>query len=80
MICYYFHRYSFGKATKGKTAKEIADVVLNYIYLFRAPRILKSDNGKEFHNSDLAEVLAEFDTKQMHGRPYHPQSQGHVER
>ena len=75
-----FQRYSFGKATKGKTANEIAHVVLNFIYLFGAPRILQSDNGKEFRNSDLAEVVEEFETKQMHGRPYHPQSQGRVER
>ena len=75
-----FHRYSFRKATKSKTAKEIAHVVLNFIYLFGAPLIIQSDNGKEFRNSGLAEVVEEFETKQIHGRPYHPQSQGRVER
>ncbi|XP_076084159.1 KRAB-A domain-containing protein 2-like [Mytilus galloprovincialis] len=76
----YYSRFAFGCATKTKTAKEIADVVLKYIYLYGAPRILQSDNGKEFTNKDLEGVVEEFKSKQIHGRPYHPQSQGRVER
>ncbi|VDI64442.1 Hypothetical predicted protein [Mytilus galloprovincialis] len=75
-----YSRFAFGCATKTKTAKEIADVVLKYIYLYGAPRILQSDNGKEFTNKDLEGVVEEFKSKQIHGRPYHPQSQGRVER
>ncbi len=46
-----------------------------------APRILQSDNGTEF----IAEIFREVakiwpDCKIVHGRPYHPQSQGSVER
>ena len=68
-----YSRFGFGKATKGKSAKEIAEIVLQYIYIFGPPRILQSDNGKEFRNSDLAEVVKQFEAIQMHGRPYHPQ-------
>ncbi|CAG2216504.1 unnamed protein product [Mytilus edulis] len=75
-----YSRFAFGCATKTKTAKEIADVVLKYIYLYGAPRILQSDNGKEFTNKDLEGVVEKFKSKQIHGRPYHPQSQGRVER
>lgn len=42
--------------------------------------LFKTDNGREFKNSDLEAVVKEFDAVQMHGRPYHPQSQGRVER
>ncbi|CAG2243738.1 unnamed protein product [Mytilus edulis] len=75
-----FSRFAFGQACKTKSATEISKVVLSYIYLYGAPRILQSDNGKEFRNSNLKEVVDQFDTVQMHGRPYHPQSQGRVER
>ena len=75
-----YSRFAFGQATKGKTAIEIANIVMKYIYIFGAPRILQSDNGKEFRNKELEEVMKTFETKQMHGRPYHPQSQGRVER
>jgi transposase InsO family protein len=54
--------------------------MLQFIYLFDSPRILHSVNGKEFTNSDLSKVVEDFKTKQIHGRPYHPQSQSRVER
>lgn len=75
-----YSRFAFGGPTKTKTAKEIADLILKYLYLLGSPRILQSDNGKEFSNSNLADVIDVFKTRQIHGRPYHPQSQGRVER
>ncbi|CAC5418397.1 unnamed protein product [Mytilus coruscus] len=75
-----FSRFAFGIACKTKSATEISKFVLSYIYLYGAPSILQSDNGKEFRNSHLTEVVIQFDTVQMHGIPYHPQSQGRVER
>ena len=75
-----FSRFAFGCAVKTKCAKEISESLLKFIYLYGAPRILQSDNGKEFNNYDLAAVIQEFKIKKMNGRPYHPQSQGRVER
>ncbi|CAG2206142.1 unnamed protein product [Mytilus edulis] len=75
-----YSRFAFGGPTKTKTAKEIADLILKFLYLLGSPRILQSDNGKEFSNSNLADVIDVFKTRQIHGRPYHPQSQGRVER
>ncbi|CAC5400143.1 unnamed protein product [Mytilus coruscus] len=72
--------FAFGEPTKTKTAKEIADLVLKFFYLLGSPRLLQSDNGKEFSNSNLADVIEVFKTRQIHGRPYHTQSQGRVER
>ncbi|CAG2214381.1 unnamed protein product [Mytilus edulis] len=75
-----YSRFAFGGCIKHKTAKEVATVILRFIYIFGPPRILQTDNGKEFNNEDLTEVMAEFKTRKINGRPYHPQSQGRVER
>ena len=69
-------RFAFGGHIKQKTAKEVTDVLLKFIHIFGPPRILQTDNGKEFNNADLKAVMEEFKTRQINGRPYHPQSQG----
>jgi transposase InsO family protein len=61
--------FAFGGPLKGKHAKDVADILLQFIYLFDSPRILHSVNGKEFTNSDLSKVVEDFKTKQIHGRP-----------
>ncbi len=48
--------------------------------VFGTPKVLQTDNGSEFCNEVLKELLAMFNAKIIHGRPYHPQSQGSVER
>jgi transposase InsO family protein len=44
-----------------------------------APTILQSDNGSEFVNAIFASIASLWGSKQVHGRPHHPQSQGSVE-
>ena len=44
------------------------------------PEILQSDNGKEFVNDTITNYYFKANKiKYIHGRPYHPQSQGSVE-
>src|SRR5579885_1787849 len=45
-----------------------------------APRILHTDNGAAFVCQDMQALCAEFGIVLKHGAPYHPQSQGKVER
>ena len=45
-----YSRFAFGSPTKGKTAKEIADIMMKWIYVYGPPGILQSDNGLEFNN------------------------------
>ena len=52
---------------------------LNVFSVIGAPSILQSDNGTEFVNSVLRRVVNLWGSTQIHGRPYHPQSQGSVE-
>ncbi|CAC5426746.1 unnamed protein product [Mytilus coruscus] len=75
-----YSRFAFGGHLKQKTAKEVSELLLKFIYIFGPPRILQTDNGKEFNNADLCAVMDEFKTRKINGRPYHPQSQGRVER
>lgn len=37
---------------KQKTAKEVSDVILRFIYLFGPPTYLQTYNGNEFNNAD----------------------------
>lgn len=43
------------------------------------PRLL-SDNGPAFISDALAEYLKPYQMLHIHGRPYHPQTQGKIER
>lgn len=43
------------------------------------PRLL-SDNGSAYISKDLKEYLAQHDIGHVRGRPYHPQTQGKIER
>lgn len=65
-----------------KRAEEVAYVLLDtYIYIFGAPAILQSDNGREFSNKIVEELCSMWkDLKIVHGKSRHSQSQGSVER
>ncbi|CAC5416750.1 unnamed protein product [Mytilus coruscus] len=51
-----YSRFAFGGHLKQKTAKEVSELLLKFIYIFGRPRILQTDNGKEFNNADLCAV------------------------
>lgn len=42
--------------------------------------LIHTDNGREFCNLHVDELLNKYSIRIVHGRPYHPQSQGQVER
>ncbi len=41
---------------------------------------LLSDNGSSYLSSDLADWLEDKGMDHVHGKPYHPQTQGKIER
>lgn len=66
---------------KSKSAKEVAEELTKIFFIWGAPQLLQSDNGKEFVANVIDEVVAVWPyCKILHGRPRHPQSQGSVER
>ena len=77
----HFSKFSWAYPLKSKRALEVADKLVETFYLFGAPKILQSDNGKEFIAmviKDLANIWKGLVI--INGRPRHPQSQGCVER
>ena len=66
---------------KSKTAEAVAEELMRIFADFGAPRILHTDNGREFANRIVKHIVAEWpDCKLVHGKPRHPRSQGSVER
>ncbi|XP_060845447.1 KRAB-A domain-containing protein 2-like [Rhopalosiphum padi] len=66
---------------ESKRAIEVANKLLTIFLTFGAPKILQSDNGREFVNSIIKELKDLWpQCTIVHGRPRHPQSQGSVER
>ena len=76
----YLTRFVELYAQKSKTAKETALNVYRFIMTHGAPEILMSDNGLEFDNKMLEELLIHFRTEKVNILPYHPSSNGLVER
>ncbi|CAM4953460.1 unnamed protein product [Rotaria socialis] len=77
----HFSKYSWLDPLPSKEAINVAETLKSIFYQFGPPRILQSDNGREF----VAKVILDL-TKSWPGlliineRPRHPQSQGLVER
>ena len=67
---------------KDKTAESVAIALRRNIIpaLPRLPKHILSDNGREFKAQRVDEVLREFDIRHLYSSPYHPSSNGAVER
>lgn len=63
------------------TAEAVAKIVYeNWITRFGCPIYLTSDQGRQFESQLFAKLLAAMGTKRNRTTPYHPQSNGIVER
>ena len=65
-----------------KGAHDVAEALEKYVFpVMGLPSILHSDNGREFVNSVITEILNDWpgQVQLVRGRPRHPQSQGVVE-
>ena len=78
---YQDHGTKFGRLLplKTKTAVEVAENICDIFCLMDAPQILHSDNGREFVNQVIRELVELFPgCKLVNGKPRHSQSQGSV--
>ena len=57
----------------------LAAAGLNHANVVHKPRLL-SDNGSSYVAGDLADWLGDHGMKHVRGAPYHPQTQGKIER
>ena len=81
VVCDYFTKYTEAYPLKDKTARSVADALMDiWLPRYGFPLFLHSDQGKEFDNTmihKLSELLGTVKTKTT---PYHPRSDGLVER
>ena len=81
VVCNYFTKYTEAYPLKDKTARSVADALMDiWLPRYGFPMFLHSDQGKEFENAmihKLSELLGTVKTK---ATPYHPRSDGLVER
>ena len=81
VVCDYFTKYTEAYPLKDKTARSVADALMDiWLPRYGFPLFLHSDQGKEFDNvmiHKLSELLGTVKTKTT---PYHPRSDGLVER
>ena len=83
-----FSRYVVAwKLCSGMAASDVTDTLelalqasgLDDVTIKHRPRLL-SDNGPSYIAGDLSEWLGEHDMKHTRGKPYHPMTQGKIER
>ena len=76
----YFIKWVETEALATITEKNIRSFVWrNIICLYRIPRVLISDNGKQFDNSAFRDFYSELGIKNHYSLPVHPQANGQVE-
>ena len=74
-------KYVLLRPLRTKTAVEIVEHLIIIFADFGCPRILQSDNGREFANKLVRDLVWRWpECKIVHGKPRHSQSQGSVER
>ncbi|KAL8567269.1 hypothetical protein ACOMHN_023312 [Nucella lapillus] len=76
----HFTKFSWLYPMKTKMAAEVADHLITQFCVFRSPRIMQSDNGKEFTAQVINDLTLLWTSMVIiHRRPRHPDSQGCVE-
>lgn len=73
-------KYVYVSPLINKTADEVLRVFKMYCHTYGFPRMILTDNGKEFKNQKMENFCKENEIKQGHGSPRTPTTQGLVER
>ena len=77
----YFTRYTEAYALPNQEARTVACKLVNeFFFRFSLPEQLHSDQGRQFESNVLKEVTNMLKIKKTRTSPYHPQSDGLVER
>lgn len=78
----HWSKFHFAIPIPRKTAKYVSQSLQNHVFpVIGLPSIIQSDNGREFVNKLIKEVVSTWpgQVQLVSGRPRHPQSQGLVE-
>ena len=82
MVCVdFFSRFVIMAPLVSKSAREVAHALVTHVICpFTTPRVILSDNGLEFKNKVIEGICDMYGIKQSFITPYHPASNGLVER
>lgn len=75
-----FSKFAWVYKAKSKCGQEFSEILERHISVEGKWKLFHTDNGKEFINRNVHEILNYYTIKRVTGRPYHPQSQGQIER
>jgi hypothetical protein len=77
----YFTKWPEARAVPGATAQHAADFIYeDIICRHGCPQIILSDRGTHFRNQLIDKLLEKFQIKHLYSTPYHPKTNGLVER
>ena len=74
-----FSRHVWLRPLKNKSAKTVSTVLKKILEEYGVPKIIQHDRGKEFEGA-FNRLLKKNQIRCIKSRPYHPQSQGKIER
>ncbi|XP_041421806.1 uncharacterized protein LOC121394536 [Xenopus laevis] len=80
VVCDYATRYPEAIPLRNITAKSVADALIKIFSSLGIPREILTDQGTNFTSSLLKELYALLGVKALRTAPYHPQTDGLVER
>ena len=76
-----FSQFTWSFALDNREAETIHKCIVQEIFSrFGYPKILQSDNGGEFIGHTMRDALQRKGVKIIHSSPYHPETNGRVER
>ena len=81
VIADYFSKWTEAFPIKNKCADTVADILVEKIILrFGMPLVIHSDQGREFENGLMTSLCALLGCTKTRTAPYHPESDGMIER
>ena len=75
----HFSRYAYAYILKYKNAESVLVNFKHFVNIHGFCKKLQTDNGKEFCNKLISSYCCDNEVTLIHGRPYHPQTQGSIE-
>ena len=73
-------KFPWAKPIRSKSAKEIANILKEYICIFGAPKTIVSDRGTEFNNEIVDTMLKNLGVEHRVTSSYNPRANGLTER
>ena len=81
VITDYVIKWAIARPVGQENAETIAETLLEEVFLrFGSPEVILSDCGKSFNTELMKTLYREFDAHHVSSTPYHPQTNGLVER